>query len=41
MELCKVFGHGSYKTTAGELLTLRQGQQSVMDYVMDFRIAAS
>lgn len=41
-ELCKVFGRGSSRlAVASELLTLRQGQPSGMDYAVDFRIVAT
>lgn len=37
-----MFGHGSVHPDAtGKLLTLRQGQRSVMDYSVEFRIGAS
>lgn len=40
-ELRQVFGHGSSQDAlAGELLTLRQGQQSIMDFTVDFQIVA-
>lgn len=41
-ELRKVFGHGSsLPAVADELLTLRQGQRSVVDYAVEFWNVAS
>lgn len=42
LELCKVFGLiPSQSEVAGSLMDLRQGQRSVADYSIDFRIQAS
>lgn len=38
--MCFVFGHGAHSTDAGGLLSLRQGNQSVFDFSIDFRTKA-